>query len=65
MGGGEREAHPADGLCDTGGKLDQTQPQGGELGLGQRLRPGNSVTQLQHEPVGGGMQDKADLIGER
>lgn len=47
------------GLDDAGGDLDQAQPQGGDLGIGQRLRLGDRVAQGQHQPVGGGMQQQA------
>ena len=64
-GGGEGDAHAAGGLDDPAGDLEQVQPERGELGGGQLVRPGDAVAQGQQQPVGGGVQDKADLVGER
>jgi hypothetical protein len=63
--GGERDTHPACGFDDASGDLDQAHPQGGELGGGQRLGPGNGVAELEHQPVGTGVQHESDLIGQR
>jgi hypothetical protein len=39
-------------------------PQGGELGGRERMRPGDGVAHHQQQPVGGGMQHETHLIGE-
>ena len=65
MRGGEGDTHPACGFDDARGDLDQVHPQGGELGCGERLRPGNGIADLEHQPVRAGVQHEADLIGER
>jgi hypothetical protein len=65
MRGGKGEAHPACGFDDAGGDLDQAYPQGGELGGGKRLRLWNSIADLEHQPVGAGVQHEAHLVGER
>ena len=61
--GGKRDAHPCGGLGDAGGDLEQAQR--GELGGGERLRPGDGVAHRQHQPVGGGVQHEAHLVGQR
>ena len=61
----EGDTHPARGFDDARGNLDQTHPQGGELRCGKRLRPGNGIADLEHQPVSAGVQHEADLIGER
>ena len=62
---GKRDADPCRRLGDASCDLEQAQPQGGELGGGERLRLGDGVAHRQHEPVGGGVQHEADLVGER
>ena len=64
-GGGEGDADPGGGLGDTGADLDQMQPQGGELGRGERLRAGDGVTNAQQQPIGSRVQDQTHLVGER
>src|SRR4051794_22051046 len=61
----ERDAPPPRGLYDTGGNLDQAEPHRLELGARQRLQLGNGVAQSQQQPIGGGVQHEAHLIGER
>ena len=61
----EGDPHPACGFDDAGGDLDQAHPQGGEPGNGQRLGPGNGVTEFEHQPMGAGVQHETHLIGER
>ncbi len=39
-------------------------PEGGELGLGERAGGRHGVAQGQHQPVGAGMQDQTNLIGD-
>ena len=64
-GGGEGDANLVAGLDDPACHFEQVQPEGGELGTGQVVRPGDAVAQGQQQPVGGGVQDEADLVGQR
>lgn len=52
-------------LDDAGADLEQAQPEGGELGVGERHRTGDGAAQGEHQPVGCGVQDQPDLVGER
>ena len=52
-------------LDDASADLEQTQPECGELGAGERRGPGDGVAQGEHQPVGAGVQDQPELIGER
>ena len=61
--GGEGEAHAAGGLDDAGGDLDQPQSQCRELGPRQGACRGDSVADGEHQPIGGGVQDEAHLVG--
>ena len=58
MRGGEGVAHPACGFDDLGGDLDQAHPQGGELGGGKRLRPGDGIAEFEHQPIGAGCEQQ-------
>ena len=62
---GEGDPHPGRRLSDARGDLEQPHPQGCGLGAGQWLGLWDRVPQLQHEPVGAGVQHEAHLIGER
>ena len=62
---GERKANAAGGLDDTGGDFQETKTQRRELGSGQFPDFGNGVAHGQHQPIGGGMEHEADLVGER
>ena len=62
---GECDANPAGRLGDTCGDFQQPHPQRGEFRTGQGLRLRNGVTEFQHHPIGTGVKDEADLIGER
>ena len=64
-GGGEGETDAGCGLDDAGADLQQPQAQRGELGFGERIGLRDGVAERQDQPVGGGMQDEPDLIGER
>ncbi len=50
VGTGRREGHadPRGGLSHAGGDLEQPQAEGGKLCAGQRLLPGDDVTDRQH-----------------
>ena len=63
-GGGEDDADPVGSFDDPARDLEQVQSEGGELGGGQLMRPGDAVAQGQQQPVGGGVQDQADLVGQ-
>ena len=63
--GGERKANAAGGLDDTGGDLQETKTQRCELGSGQFPGFGNGVAHGQHQPISGGVENEADLIGAR
>jgi hypothetical protein len=63
--GGEREVDPGSGFPDSYRDLQQSQPDGGEVTPGERLRPGNGFADLLHQPVGRRVQDQSHLIGER
>jgi hypothetical protein len=62
---GERKANAARGLDDTGGDFQETKTQRCELGSGQFPDFGNGVAHGQHQPISGGVENEADLIGER
>ena len=62
---GERKANAARGLDDTGCDFQETKTQGRELGSGQLSDFGNGVAHGQHQPIGGGVENESDLIGER
>jgi hypothetical protein len=59
---GERKAG---GLDDTGGDFQETKSQRRELGSGQFPGFGNGVAHGKHQPISGGVENEADLIGER
>ena len=63
-GRGEVDADAVGLFDDSGADLEQAQPEGGELGAGERRLAGNGVTQGEHQPVGAGVQDQPELIGE-
>ena len=50
---------------DAGADLEQAQPEGCELGTGERRGAGNGVAEREHQPVGCGVQDQPELVGER
>src|SRR6202166_1418306 len=62
---GEGEAHAARGLDDTGGDFQEAETQRRELGSGQFPGFWNGVAHGQHQPISGGVENEADLIGER
>jgi hypothetical protein len=62
---GEGEANAARGLDDPGSDFQETKTQRRELGSGQFPGFGNGVTHGQHQPISGGVENEADLIGER
>jgi hypothetical protein len=52
-------------LNDAGGDFQQPQPQRRKLGFRQIALRWNGVSDAKHQPMGGGVQDKTHLIGER
>src|SRR5471030_2915781 len=62
---GEREADAAGGLDDPGGDFQETKTQRRELGSGQFPGFGNGVAHGKHQPISGGMENEADLVGKR
>src|SRR4030081_2535983 len=64
-GNSEGEADARCHLDDTGTKLQEPQANGGELGGGKRVCLGDCITQGEHQPVRGGVQDEPHLVGER
>jgi len=64
-GGGECEPNAACGLDDAGAYFQKFFAQGRELGDDQRMSFGDIVTQIEHQPICGGVQDEPHLIGER
>ena len=47
------------------GNFQETKTQRRELGSGQFAGFGNGVAHGEHQPIGGGVENKTDLIGER
>jgi hypothetical protein len=64
-GGGEGQTDAARHFDYASGDLEQLEAQCRELGLGQVALFRNGVADGEHEPVGGGVQNEADLVGER
>jgi hypothetical protein len=62
---GERKANAVRGLDDTGSDFQETRTQRRELGSGQFPGFGNGVAHGQHQPISGGVEHEADLVGER
>ena len=52
-------------LDDPGGDLEEVLPEGRELGPGKWHPAWHGIAQGEHQPVGGGVQDEAELVGER
>ena len=64
-GGSEGHADAGGGFDDAGADLQEPESDRGELGGGQLVSRGDGVAQAEHEPVGGGVQDEAHLVGQR
>ena len=59
------DAH-ARGLLDhPGADLEQALAEGRELGPGERHPARHRIAEREHQPVGGGVQDEAELVGQR
>src|SRR6202022_2906330 len=50
---------------NAGTELQKPQADGVELGRGERVRPGNGVSDREDQPVGGSVQNDPHLVGER
>jgi hypothetical protein len=46
-------------------ELQEPQADGVELGGGERICPGNGVSDGEHQPVGSRVQDEPHLVGKR
>ena len=64
-GSGKGEADARRDLDDAGTELQKPQAKSVKLSNGERVCPGNGITEGEHEPIGGGVQDEPHLIGER
>src|SRR5216684_782109 len=65
---GKRQQGEADAgrhLDNPRAELQKPQTDGGELGRGERVRFWDGVSEGEHQPVGGGVQDQPHLVGER
>ena len=64
MTGRVGEPDAAHAFLDTDRDFDEPQPQGRELGLGQIADRRDGVADGEQEPVGGGVKDEPDLVGD-
>jgi hypothetical protein len=62
---GKRKANAACGFDDTGSDFQEAKTQRHELGCGQFPGFGNRVAHRQLQPISGGVENEADLIGGR
>ena len=60
----ESDANAGCRLDDAGADPDEAPLQGGELGTSEAGAVGNGPPDSPQEPVGGGVQDQPDLVGE-
>ena len=63
--GCEGQTDARGGLDDAGAELEESEPQGGEFGVAEVMGCGNRVTDVEHQPIGGGMENQTDLVGDR
>ena len=61
----EGETDAASGFDDTGCDFEKSEPDGRELGRSQVARLRNGVAHGEDEPIGGGVEDEAHLVGKR
>ena len=52
-------------LDHLGADLDEALPEGGEIGPGERDAARHGIAQGEHQPVGNGVQDEAELVGDQ
>ena len=62
-GRGKGKADAGGAFDDAGAKLQQAQADGGELGSGERMCRAEGAAHCQNQPVSGGVQDQAHLVG--
>ncbi len=63
VGGGEVDSDAGGLFDDAGADLEQPQPEGAELSLGERTGGRDGVAKAQHQPVGSGMEpDRATQL---
>ena len=63
IAGRQRDLDPGDHLGDPGGDLDQGETEGVELGVAPERGLGRQAAQGVQEPVGGGVDQQAELVG--
>ena len=61
----EVDAHAGGLLHHPGADLEQSSADGGELGPGEVHPARHRIAEREHKPVGGGVEDQAELVGER
>src|ERR1700757_4548792 len=61
----EGETDAGGGLDDAGCDLEKPEPDRVELGRCQIARLWDGIAHGEDEPIGGGVEDEADLVGER
>ena len=61
----KRNPDAARRLYDTPSTLQETQANAGDLALSQGMPGRDVITDIQQQPVGGGVQNEAELIGKR
>ena len=57
------DADAGQAFDDAGSDLDEMQAQGVELGARESRPPRCRLAYGEHEPVGGGVEDEAELVG--
>ena len=62
-GGGQSELDAGDHFRDPPGDFDEAKADGVELGIAPERGPRRQSAQGQHQPVGGGVDQEAELIG--
>ena len=65
IAGRQRDLDPGLHLGDPGGDLDQREPERVELGVAPERGLGRQAAQRVQQPVGGGVDQQAELVGRR
>ena len=65
VAGRQRDLDAGGHLGDAGGDLEQRDADGVELGIAPERQLRRQATQRQHQPVGGGVDHQAELVGGR
>lgn len=66
--GAARSQRNADAACrldDAAGDFQEMQADAGELALAQRMPGGNAIAHVEQQPIGGCVQNEAELVGQR